>query len=175
MPEWDPRLSLVGLTLNRGDRVVISAGNSLGLSVSEAVRASCAIPGVFRPVESDLGPIVDGGVWSPVNLDAVTPPAGSRVLCLYPSGYRSRPSRGKRVIAGLSRTRVSLEAASLRFRGAEVLAVSPDAATARAIGPDRMDHERDQVVASAAYLQGVGLAGSLDRWLADAQRDAVAA
>lgn len=175
MPEWDPRLSVVGVNLKRGNRVVINAGDSLGLSVSEAVLASCAIPGVFRPVESAVGPIVDGGVWSPVNLDAVTPPAGSRVLCLYPSGYRSRPSRRKRLIAGLSRTRVSLEAASLRSRGAEVLAVSPDAAAARAIGPDRMDHERDQAVASAAYLQGAGLAGSLDRWLTDAPRDAVAA
>ena len=162
MPDWDARLSLVGVKLQRGDRVVMSGEDSLGLSVSEAVRASCAIPGVFRPVDSKRGPIVDGGVWSPVNLDAVVPEPGSTVLCLYPSGYRSRPSRRKSVVAGLSRTRVSLEAATIRSRGARVTVVSPDSASASAIGPDRMDHERDPLVAASAYRQGLVLAAHLD-------------
>lgn len=82
MPDWDPRLSLVGVEVRRGSRLVMRSEAGLGLTVSEAVRASCAIPGVFRPVESAVGPIVDGGVWSPVNLDAVRPPAGASVLCL---------------------------------------------------------------------------------------------
>ena len=161
MPDWDARLNLVGVKLQRGDRVVMSGEHSLGLSVSEAVRASCAIPGVFRPVKSERGPIVDGGVWSPVNLDAVAPEPGSTVLCLYPSGYRSRPSRRRSVVAGLSRTRVSLEAATMRSRGARVTVVSPDSASAQAIGPDRMDHERDPLVAASAYRQGLLLAEHL--------------
>ena len=167
MPEWDPRLSLVGLSLDHGGRVVLSGQEHLGLSVSEAVRASCAIPGVFSPVPSERGPIVDGGVWSPVNLDAVMPPPGSKVFCLYPSGYRSRPeSRRKRVVTGISRTRVTLEAASVRARGGRVMAVSPDPAAAEAIGPDRMDHERDPAVAAAGYRQGASLAAHLNGWLA---------
>ena len=166
MPAWDPRLSLVGVNVDGGARVLISGEDDLGLSVSEAVRASCAIPGVFRPVPSDRGPIVDGGVWSPVNLDAVTPPSGSNVICLYPSGYRSGSrSRRKQAVARFSRTRVALEAATLRGRGARVVAVTPDPAAAEAIGPDRMDHERDRPVASAGYSQGLSLAAGLNDWL----------
>ena len=167
MPEWDRRLSLVGVNLARGGRVVISGGDHLGLSVSEAVRASCAIPGVFRPVPSDRGPLVDGGVWSPVNLDAVSPESGSHLLCLYPSGYRSHPqNRRRRAATGISRTRVALEAATVRGSGTRVMTVIPDSASAEAIGPDRMDHERDPVVAAAGYAQGFSLAAGLNGWLA---------
>lgn len=169
MPDWDRRLSLVGVDARRGERLVMRAGADLGLSVSEAVRASCAIPGVFRPVESTRGPIVDGGVWSPVNLDALPAPAGDRVLCLYPSGYYSPPRSLRRTATtGASRTRVAVEAATVRRRGAHVLVVAPDAAAALAIGPDRMDHGRDEAVASAGYRQGVDLADGLTQWLGGA-------
>ncbi len=166
MPEWDPRLNLVGVNLARGGRVVISEQDHLGLSVSEAVRASCAIPGVFRPVPSARGPIVDGGVWSPVNLDAVSPESGSSLLCLYPSGYRSHPqNRRRRAATGISRTRVALEAAAVRGKGTRVMTVIPDSASAEAIGPDRMEHERDPAVAAAGYSQGMSLASGLNCWL----------
>jgi NTE family protein len=166
MPDWDPRLSLVGVEARRGRRLVMSGETDLGLSVSEAVRASCAIPGVFRPVDSSRGPIVDGGVWSPVNLDAVAVPNGARVLCLYPSGYHSPPRSLRRTATtGISRTRVAIEAATVRRRGARLMVIAPDPAAALAIGPDRMDHSRDQAVARAGFRQGMGLAVDLGRWL----------
>ena len=169
MPDWDPRLSLVGVEVRRGSRLVMRSEADLGLTVSEAVRASCAIPGVFRPVQSSLGPIVDGGVWSPVNLDAVRPPPGASVLCLYPSGYSSVPGSVRRsVTTAVSRSRVAMEAAAVRRVGARVLVVAPDAVAAVAIGPDRMDHRRDDAVASAGYRQGLELAERLEGWLSGA-------
>jgi NTE family protein len=166
MPEWAPGLSLIGVDARRGSRVVLQAESDFGLSVSQAVRASCAIPGVFRPVESERGPIVDGGVWSPVNLDAVRPAPGASVLCLYPSGYRSIPGSMRRSAAtAVSRGRVALEVASVRRAGARVLVVSPDAVVAEAIGPSRMDHRRDTAVAEAGYRQGLELAGRLSEWV----------
>jgi NTE family protein len=166
MPDWDPRLALVGVELRRGTRMVIRGEDDLGLSPSEAVRASCAIPGVFRPVDSARGPIVDGGVWSPVNLDALRPEAGSTVLCLYPSGYRPSPRSLRRSATGrISRTRVAMEAATLRRLDAQVLVVAPDADAAVAIGPNRMDHRRDEAVAEVGYRQGAALAGRFEQWL----------
>jgi NTE family protein len=170
MPEWDPRLSLVGVDARRGSRLVLQADCDLGLSVSQAVRASCAIPGVFRPVESERGPIVDGGVWSPVNLDAVDAASGASVLCLYPSGYRSVPRSLRRSAATtVSRARVALEVASLRQAGARVLVVTPGTASVEAIGPSRMDHRREAAVAAAGYQQGLELAGRLNDWLGGAR------
>jgi NTE family protein len=166
MPDWDPRLSLIGLSVESGGRVVIEASRSRGLRPSEAVRGSCAIPGVFRPVDSEEGRIVDGGVWSPVNLDAVLPAAGSRVLCLYPSGYPSTSRSLRRTVTGaVSRTRVRVETAAVRHHGARVLTVTPDTRSAEAIGPDRMDSDRDPAVAAAGFRQGAELASPLKAWL----------
>jgi NTE family protein len=58
-----------------------------------------------------------------------------------------------------------MEAASLRRLGARVLVVAPDADAALAIGPNRMDHRRDEAVAGAGYRQGFALAGRLEQWL----------
>lgn len=48
-----------------GEEVVISSGDT-----GSAVRASCSIPGVFRPVRSGGKMFVDGGIVSPVAVDA---------------------------------------------------------------------------------------------------------
>ena len=171
MPDWDPRLSLIGLSLESGGRVVINGRAGFGLSPSEAVRASCAIPGVFRPIDSEAGKIVDGGVWSPVNLDAVLPTTGESALCLYPSGYRSSPRSLRRsVTGGISRTRVRIETAAVRHRGGRVLTIAPDRAAAEAIGPDRMDDDRDPEVAASGFRQGAELAGPLNSWMSSGRK-----
>ena len=49
--------SAVATDLNRGTRVVLDRG-----PLARAIRASCAIPGVFQPVEHQGRLLVDGGV-----------------------------------------------------------------------------------------------------------------
>jgi NTE family protein len=172
MPEWDPRLSMVGLSLDSGARVVISKHSDYGLTPSQAVRASCAIPAVFAPVPSAAGLLVDGGVWSPVNLDAAPVARGDSVLCLYPSGYRSSPGSLARGLTGtLSRSRVRVEQAALRSAGARVMTVAPDPDAAMAIGPNRMDGSRDPAVAAAGFRQGRELSPRLSQWFGTADPD----
>lgn len=55
----------VSTRLETGDRTVFNRGN-----VGQAVRASCSIPGVFEPVKIGEFYYVDGGVVSPVPVDA---------------------------------------------------------------------------------------------------------
>ncbi|HET6431639.1 patatin-like phospholipase family protein [Dyella sp.] len=55
----------VATELENGRRTVFTRGNT-----GEAVRASCSIPGVFEPVAIGLLHYVDGGVTSPVPVDA---------------------------------------------------------------------------------------------------------
>ena len=55
----------VSTKLETGDRMVFVRGN-----VGQAVRASCSIPGVFEPVKIGEVHYVDGGVVSPVPVDA---------------------------------------------------------------------------------------------------------
>lgn len=55
----------VATSLPGGQEVAFGSGNT-----GTAVRASCAIPGVFRPVKIGSQFYVDGGVTSPVPVDA---------------------------------------------------------------------------------------------------------
>ncbi|MCL5022774.1 MAG: patatin-like phospholipase family protein [Nitrospirae bacterium] len=55
----------VATDIQTGQEVVFGKGNT-----GKAVRASCAIPGIFRPVKIENRVFVDGGVVSPVAVDA---------------------------------------------------------------------------------------------------------
>lgn len=55
----------VATNLQTGEEIVFATGNT-----GRAVRASCSIPGVFQPVRIGDKPYVDGGVVSPVAVDA---------------------------------------------------------------------------------------------------------
>lgn len=55
----------VATNLQTGEEIVFATGNT-----GRAVRASCSIPGVFQPVRIGDKAYVDGGVVSPVAVDA---------------------------------------------------------------------------------------------------------
>jgi len=158
-PQFDGRLLVSAVELRTGRRVMFGAPGSPAASVAEAVLASCAIPGVFSPVRIAGREYVDGGAWSPTNMDAVQVERGQRVLCLNPTGSL-RPSRG--ALAGalgpVSRGAATGEALALRHRGARVSVVNPDEASARAMGIDLMSRSRRPAVIAAGHAQGLRLA-----------------
>jgi NTE family protein len=55
----------VATDIQNGQEVVFGSGNT-----GQAVRASCSIPGIFRPVQIGDRMYVDGGVVSPIAVDA---------------------------------------------------------------------------------------------------------
>src|SRR6185369_6372796 len=104
-----------------GRRVVFGSPGAPAASVAEAVEASCTVPWLFAPVEIGDREYVDGGVWSPTNLDAAPAGRGARVLCLAPTaGYPVVAAR--KASAAVAAT----EAAAVRARGAGVELVNPD-------------------------------------------------
>jgi NTE family protein len=156
---WDGRLRIVALELATGQRVVFGAPGAPQVSVSLAVQASCAIPGVFRPVFADGRTYIDGGAWSPTNIDAAEADRGARVLCLNPTGSL-RPAVGS--LAGafgpVSRGLAATEALALRRRGVDVTTINPDAASTAAMGFNLMDPARRLEVIAAGLAQGRELA-----------------
>jgi NTE family protein len=158
---WDGRLRVVAVELASGRRVVFGAPGAPEASPGEAVEASCAIPGVFRPISIGGREYVDGGAWSPTNMDVLPVGRGARVLCLNPTGSL-RMARGSftGVLGAGSRSIAAVEALALRRRGVEVTTVAPDAGSAEAMGMNLMDPGlRDEVVA-AGLTQGRALASS---------------
>jgi NTE family protein len=157
--DWDGRLRISVVELETGRRVMLDGSSDPGLSVSDAVQASCAIPGVFTPVVVDGRSYVDGGAWSPTNLDVAKVKAGSRVLCLNPTGsLRASRNMPFGAFGPLSRSAAAIEASALRRRGAEVTVIAPDPGSATAMGANLMSARRREQVIAAGLAQGRRLA-----------------
>lgn len=71
----------VATDLQSGSEVVFGSGNT-----GTAVRASCSIPGIFRPVNVSGRTYVDGGVVSPVAVDAARRLGADVVIAVDISG-----------------------------------------------------------------------------------------
>lgn len=156
---WDGRLSVAAVEVESGRRVMFGSPGAPPASVGDAVQASCAIPGVFRPVVVDGRGYVDGGVWSPTNLDRAPAGRGTRVLCFNPTGsLRPSPGAPFGAVGPVSRALAGIEALTLQRRGAHVTTISPDAPTLAAMGPNLMDAGPRAGVIAAGLAQGRALA-----------------
>jgi NTE family protein len=157
---WDGRLSVSAVEVESGRRVMFGTPGAPPASVGVAVEASCAIPGVFRPVAVDGRSYVDGGVWSPTNMDRAPAGRGTRVLCLNPTGWAGRNITTPFGALGLlSRSLAAVEELALERRGARVRTVSPEAGSRAAMGPNLMDARRRAEVIAAGLAQGRALGG----------------
>jgi len=156
---WDGRLRVAVVELETGRRVVLGAAGTPRLPVAVAVQASCAIPGVFRPVRAGGRTYVDGGAWSPTNMDAAEVKRGDRVLCLNPSGsLRPRIGDPAGAMGPMSRAVAATEALVLKRRGASVTTINPDEATLAVMGANLMDPRPRQAVIETGLAQGRRLA-----------------
>ncbi|HEX4467226.1 MAG TPA: patatin-like phospholipase family protein [Solirubrobacteraceae bacterium] len=159
---WDGRLRVSAVALDSGRRVVFGAGEHGAATVADAVQASCSIPGVFEPHCIDGRLYVDGGVWSPTNIDAAGARRGQRVLCLNPTGALRAPVGSfARTISAVSRSAAQVEALALRHRGVRVCTVAPDRRCAAALGTNLMDPRGRDAVIEAGLRQGAELAVSV--------------
>ncbi|WP_435581780.1 patatin-like phospholipase family protein [Amycolatopsis thermoflava] len=129
-------LHIVAVDAATGDDRVFTAES--GVSLVDAVAASCAVPGTWPPVTIDGRRYIDGGVRSMENADLA---AGcDRVLVL-------------RVTEVPGNTDLDDQVAALRRDGAAVLVVAPDAAAAEAIGPNLLDPTVREAAARAGFDQ----------------------
>jgi NTE family protein len=152
---FDGRLRVTAVERASGRRIVFGSPGAPRATVGEAVEASCSVPWLFAPVTIGGREYVDGGVWSPTNLD--TAPAGrdTQVLCLNPIASITATSGALGVMRRIARSAVSVETLSLKRRGASVQTIAPDARSAEAMGPNLMDREPQDRVLAAAYRQGL--------------------
>ncbi|MBV9606728.1 MAG: patatin-like phospholipase family protein [Solirubrobacterales bacterium] len=154
-PSFDGRLRIAAVDRRNGRRVVFGSPRSPRASVADAVAASCTVPWLFAPVSIGGREYVDGGVWSPTNLDAAPAGRDTHVLCLNPTASIQGSSGLLAVVRGVSRTAVSVEALALRRRGAAVQMLAPSVDCAEAMGTNFMDREPRGRVLAAGYRQGL--------------------
>ncbi len=147
-PDWPARrILLVAVDAETGEMRVFDRQS--GVSLVDAVAASCAVPGIWPPVSTGGRRYVDGGVRSSDNADLA---AGSaEIVVLSPMGLNSPFPSPMPLRDVVSR---------LRSEGSAVTVIAPDAASAAAMGANPLDPATRVPAAQAGRAQGrAGLPG----------------
>jgi NTE family protein len=143
-----PNLWIVAVDYSSGKRVVFGEDGAPPADLAEAVEASCAIPGLYRPVRIGDRTYIDGGAWSPSNADLLVRTDADVVIVMNPmsslhaglaGGLLERVDRRLRRASG---RRLGHEARMLRESGKQVLLVQPRDIDLEAMGVNMMDPSR---------------------------------
>lgn len=138
--EWGPggRLRVTAVDIRSGALRVFDGTD--GVTLVEAVAASCAVPGVYPPVPIQGREYVDGGARTGSNADLLTD--CDRVLALTPVDRAVGPMRTAGQLLG----------------DVPHLVVSPDADSVRAIGRNVLDPAQRAASARAGRAQAAAVA-----------------
>ena len=147
------RLWLATYDLVGRRRVVLGRPGEPYVPLPSAVRASCAIPGLYPPVKIGRRIYVDGGAYSPTNLDLATKANCDFVICISPMSHAPGPLVGPhwRLLRALPSLALRKEAEIARKAGVKVALVAPAVAELRAQGLNPMRATGLDAVVDAAY------------------------
>ena len=145
-----PNYWAVACDYGSGKRTVFGRLDAPNVEIAEAVAASCAIPGFYRPVKAGESRYVDGGVCSISNLDLVAGRGLDLVICLNPLTSSDRDDGLLDLLPlftnGSGRRRLAHEERKVRRFGSEVLVLEPTAEDRAIMGRNWMSGERRQQV-----------------------------
>lgn len=152
IPEGWPagrRLWIVAADYRSGERVVFGRAHAPAATLAAAVAASCAIPGVYQPVRIDAGLYVDGGLYSPDNLDLLAGCAVDLAICISPlsSAFSgATPTTvGDRLLLRAEKAahrRLGATTSILEDSGTSVLLIEPGQDDLHALGLNMMNRTR---------------------------------
>jgi len=77
-------LYIVAGNLDTAERVVFGYNQNNNLSISQAIQASTALPGFFRPARIQGVDYIDGGVRKTANLDVAVESGADLIICYNP-------------------------------------------------------------------------------------------
>ncbi len=151
-----PNLWIVACDYATGRRVAFGRAGSPPAELADAVAASCAIPGFYRPVEIGGRLYVDGGVYSNSNLDVLRAEQLDLVICLNPTSTLHplralTPDAAVRLLLHRAAgRRLGSEAKKLRAQGTEVVLIQPLGEDLEEMGPNLMSRRRRNAVIETA-------------------------
>jgi len=118
--EWPSSLWVPSVRIDDGQLVVFGR-DITDVAVADAVEATSAVPGVFRPKLIDGARYVDGAVASSTHADTLVAEDLDVVLISSPM---TRPGRGP--IRARARRQLAAEVAALRANGTRTIVLSPN-------------------------------------------------
>jgi NTE family protein len=156
---WPPSFEATAVS-SSGEFAVFGARD--GVSLDLAVAASCAVPGIFPPVEIAGVRYVDGGVRSGTSADVVLARSPSCVLIIAPLSDPNSATLGR-----LMDRCMRDEMQQLHDSGIPCHPIAPDADDRKAFGPNMMDPSRSDAALEAGRERAHRevAAGALGDWL----------
>jgi NTE family protein len=149
-----PNYWAVACDYQSGRRIPFGRLDAPRVEIADAVAASCAIPGFYRPVRIGRRRYVDGGVCSVSNLDLVAGRGLDLVLCLNPLTSADRETGVLDLLPALTngagRRRLAHEERKVRRFGTEVVVIEPIAEDRAVMGRNWMNAERRHQVIETA-------------------------
>jgi NTE family protein len=151
-----PNTWIVACDYGTGRRVAFGRPGAPSAELPDAVAASCAIPGFYRPVEIGGRRYVDGGMYSPSNLDLLADAGLDLVICLNPTTSLDAAAslnpldRAVDAIRRNSGRRLGHEAKKVRAKGTEVVLLQPLAEDLAIMGRNLMNGKRRHDVIETA-------------------------
>ncbi len=152
---WPERTLWVAAVRLGDGLVVFGRDGSPPASPGDAVAASCAIPGWYRPVVIGDVRYVDGGVHSMTNVSQVAGQGLDVIVISAPMG-RAGERGPASPLRQAARAQLALEVQAIRRRGVTVIAFQPTAEDQAAIGQNPMDPARRAPAARQARLSALG-------------------
>ena len=143
-----PETWLVAMDYATGERVAFGVEGAPHATLSEALRASWAIPGWMPPVRIGGRRFVDGGTASTASADLLIDRGLDEVIVLAPMASRGRiPGRGPAVLERLilrnwMSVGLDAEIAALEASGTRVIRIDATAEDLAVMGPNFMDDRR---------------------------------
>lgn len=151
--DWPGGLWVCAVRRDTGVRTVFGRPGAPPARLSEAVTASCAIPGYFSPVEIGGHEYIDGGVHSPTNADVLRREKLDLVVVVSPMSAAHGRSRTLDAAMRLSaHRRLDREVRRLRAAGTDVVRIEPGPAVVRAMGVNAMATDRSDRVVQESFL-----------------------
>jgi NTE family protein len=158
-----PAFWAVACDYGSGRRVPFGRIDAPPAPIADAVAASCAIPGFYRPVKIGPRRYVDGGICSASSLDLVAGRGLDLVICLNPLSTATDLAAGDGPLGrlhprdwlgsmsrGANGRRLAHEVRKVRRFGTEVVVIEPTSVDHAAMGRNMMSTARRQRVIETA-------------------------
>lgn len=149
--DWPAKpLALVAVDVLTGETRMFDRRSGVGLA--DAVAASCAVPGIWPPVNIDGRQYMDGGIRSSSNADLAERSSG--VIIVSPLGANR----------GIPGRTLSRQIAKLEQSGTRVQVIGPDRTAAAAMGKNSLNPARRAIAAQAGRAQGHLIATAFEQY-----------
>lgn len=158
-----PATWVVAVDDQSGERVAFGSPTAPRVPMSQAVCASCAIPGWVPPIRMAGRRWLDGGIASSASVDMLADTGVEEVVLITPmvsrivDTPRALPVRIERLLRSVMTRRTNTEVAMLEARGIKVLRLEPALEDLDAFGSNMMDPRRRVNVFDTAVRTAPGI------------------